>query len=114
MCSDNMCSPINFRFLHAAPKAKGKQVAEFAAQSRKTLDSSVSLRTAYRSKNRVLQQSTAFYEDDWCKLEEWGREFIKLNPGSVFKLKRDEKGRCVLMCSHVLTCAHMCSYVLMC
>ena len=101
------------RFLHAAPEAKGNELSEFAARSVKSFCSSVSLRTAYRAKNRVLQQATAYYMDDWCKLAEWGRDFKKLNPGSCFILKKDSRNRYVGM-PYVLMCSneHVLMYVL--
>ena len=49
---------------------------------------SVSLHTARRAINHVKKSTDKDYSEDWSKLHEWGRQFIKSNPGSRFEVKR--------------------------
>ena len=51
------------------------------------VDGSVKEYTARRALNQVKQCADKDYIADWSKLEEWGREFERINPGSRFELK---------------------------
>ena len=67
----------------------GKQAKAFAERDGNRLHGSVSLRTVYRVKADVLNQSERYYKDDWCKLQNWRREFLAMNPGSVCDIQVD-------------------------
>ena len=51
-------------------------------------------RTARRARNVVIDASNKFYKDDFCKLKQFGRDFLKKNKGSIFELE-EKDGRFV-------------------
>ena len=71
----------------------GPQAVKLALASGGRLPGSVDEWVARRACNIILNASTKYYEDDWCKMPEWGREFVKLNPGSHFDIEKDDQGR---------------------
>ena len=71
----------------------GPQAVKIALTSGGRLPGSVDEWTARRAINIILNQSTKFYDDDWCKIKGWGREFLEKNPESHFDLEVDDEGR---------------------
>ena len=63
--------------------------------------------TLYRAKHQTLKQDARFYEADFCKLREWGREYCKLVPVTV-------SARAKFLCLHAFWASvHVvCFYVL--
>ena len=60
---------------------------------------SVPLHTARRAINTVKNSTDKDFTEDWCKLHQWGRSFMDLNPGSLFEVKLDAAGRLVPLCA---------------
>ena len=61
---------------------------------------SVKDHTARRARNTINRYDTVDYDDDWSKLNEWGHQFMEMNPQSLFHLEKDDEGRSVTV--HVL------------
>ena len=111
------CSDKNFtKHLQEGDKCTGHQAKAFAERDGHRLDGSVHLRTIYRAKADILNQSDRFYKDDWCKLQDWRREFLRLNPticveSNVHSHRFDCQDRCI---RHLLLGFHirkgMCAY----
>ena len=72
----------------------GKEAAKLALGFHGRIDGSVSEHTARRARNTIQHYDKKDYDDDWCKLNEWGQKFMELNPDSRFHL-HDEDGRLV-------------------
>ena len=61
------------------------------------MDGSVKEYTARRARNTIKHYDANDYEDDWCKLNHWGHQFVELNHGSFFDLQKDDEGRLVIL-----------------
>ena len=77
-------------------RVTGKALAQEAIGYKGRFAGSTKAWTARRAKNRIRNQSKMYYKDDWSKLKGWGRQFLRLNPGSTFELATDNEGRYVL------------------
>ena len=68
----------------------GKEAAKLALGFHGRIDGSVSEHTARRARNAIQHYDKKDYDDDWCKLNEWGQKFMELNPDSRFHLHAPE------------------------
>jgi len=76
----------------------GKHAKKMAVGKNGRMDGSLSVRTARRALNEVNRLIDQDYEDDWCKLRGWAREFEDMNPGSRAVIMPDESNRLVITC----------------
>ena len=54
---------------------------------------SVSRRTLYRAKERVLKNNAKNYDENFNHMHTWLEEFAKKNPGSHWNIERDHENR---------------------
>ena len=78
----------------------GKEAANLALGMNDRLAGSVKEHTARRARNTIKHYNANDYDDDWSKLNEWGHQFMEMNPQSLFHLEKDYEGRSVTV--HVL------------
>ena len=52
----------------------------------------------------ILHQGEQFYNDDWCKLREWSRNFQEKNEGSLVDIQVDDDGKFLRMFVSVKQC----------
>ena len=76
----------------------GKEAAKLALGYNGRLSGSVKVHTARRARNTIKHYNAFDYDDDWSKLNQWGHEFMELNPRSIFHLEKDDAGRLVIGC----------------
>ena len=74
----------------------GKEAATLALGYNGRMDGSVKDYTARRARNTIKHYDAFDYDDDWTKLNQWGRQFAEMNPGSMFDLQMDDEGRLVI------------------
>ena len=74
----------------------GKEAATLALGYDGRMDGSVKDYTARRARNTIKHYDAFDYDDDWSKLNQWGRRFAEMNPGSMFDLQMDDEGRLVI------------------
>jgi len=75
----------------------GKEAAKLSLGFNGRMDGSVKDYTARRARNTIKHYDANDYEDDWCKLNHWGHQFVELNHGSFFDLQKDDEGRLVIL-----------------
>ena len=68
----------------------GKEAAKLALGFHGRIDGSVAEHTARRARNTIQHYDAKDYDDDWCKLNEWGQKYMEMNPGSRFHLHQEE------------------------
>ena len=77
------------------------------------LDGCMSVQTARRARNKINHFTDQDYDDDWCKLKGWARDFEAKNPNSrcIFDEEETEDGQkrsgpgpmqCPMQCSYAL------------
>ena len=71
----------------------GKAAAKLALGYNGRMSGSVKDFTARRARNTIKHFNDKDYDDDWSKLNEWGQQFMALNPQSLFHLQKDEENR---------------------
>ena len=71
----------------------GKRAAQSCIGRGGRIAGGVSTKNAKRAQNTVLNQFNTEYDDDWCKIAGWGREFVRSNPGSLFHVGKDDNNR---------------------
>ena len=76
----------------------GKEAVKLALGSNGRLAGSVKEHTARRARNTIKHYNANDYDDDWSKLNEWGQQFMEMNPQSIFHLEKDDDGRLVTEC----------------
>ena len=76
----------------------GKEAANLALGMNGRIAGSVKEHTARRARNTIKHYNANDYDDDWSKLNEWGHQFMAMNPQSLFHLEKDDEGRSVTMC----------------
>jgi len=76
----------------------GKESVKLALGSNGRLAGSVKEHTARRARNTIKHYNANDYDDDWSKLNEWGQQFMDMNPQSLFHLEKDDDGRLVTEC----------------
>ena len=74
----------------------GQESAKLSLGFNGRMDGSVKEYTARRARNTIKHYDAKDYEDDWCKLNHWGHQFVAMNPGSFFHLEKDDEGRLVI------------------
>ena len=47
--------------------------------------------TSRHSHNTLKHDNKIDYDDNWIKINEWGKKFMEMNPQSIFHLEKDEK-----------------------
>ena len=75
----------------------GKEAANLALGINGRIAGSVKEHTARRARNTIKHYNAKDYDDDWSKLNEWGHQFMAMNPQSLFHLEKDDEGRSVTM-----------------
>jgi len=76
----------------------GKEAANLAlGMNGRIAGSVIKEHTARRARNTIKHYNAKDYDDDWSKLNEWGHQFMAMNPQSLFHLEKDDEGRSVTM-----------------
>ena len=71
---------------HATGKAAAKQAL---GGKRGRMEGSVNEHTARRARLSVQHFNDKHYNDDWCKMAQWGRDWERLNQDSRFVFEKD-------------------------
>ena len=74
----------------------GKAAASLALGHSGRMAGGVRVHTARRARNTLKHYNAVDYDDDWSKLNQWGQEYMKMNPQSRFHLEKDEENRLVI------------------
>ena len=53
------------------------------------IDGCVKYHTARRAQNNAKRWHLKDYDDDWCKLQGWGAQYMRSNPESRFDIRTD-------------------------
>ena len=81
----------------------GKEAAKLSLGFSGRMDGSVTEHTARRARNTIKHYDAKDYDDDWCKLNEWGQKYMEMNPGSRFHMHTEED-RSVGLCVGHFSC----------
>ena len=74
-------------------KCTGKSALRNALGFGGRLDGALTEQTARRARNKVNHYTDTDYDDDWCKLHGWKRQFEQQNPRSRCVILADEENR---------------------
>ena len=74
-------------------KCTGKSALRNALGFGGRLDGALTEQTARRARNKVNHYTDVNYDDDWCKLHGWKRQFEQQNPRSRCVILADEENR---------------------
>ena len=76
----------------------GKEAAKLALGYNGRMSGSVKEYTVRRARDTIKHYNANDYDDDWSKLNQWGHQFMEMNPQSLFHLEKDDEGRSVIRC----------------
>ena len=110
---EQLCSNVAFGKSIIDDKSASIDVLYNAALEPGILQNGLKAHTLYRAKDRILRQDAKFYRDDFCKLRQWGRDLVALNPGSMFDIEVDEKGRYVNGSFLIILSIIICSFAIL-
>ena len=96
-CDQLVHDPEFVRSQNLGKLSTGKEASNLALGTNGRIAGSVKEHTARRARNTIKHYNANDYDDDWSKLNEWGHQFMAMNPQSFFHLEKDDEGRSVTM-----------------
>ena len=80
----------------------GKECLNIMIGKSGLIDGAMAYRTVRRAQNSIKRWNDKDYDEDWCKLKGWAREYMERNRQSRCEVITDEENRCGphMMCLH--------------